>query len=719
MKSLTAGYALNADVDALNRRLMRNLGLLALLLTACATAAMFYFDKRLVDKLSVNLIQQNLAATQQELVHFFEPLDRSLRVAIRQLGLLDFQGEGVLDRLFTGMSPFVLEYDSVAGLLVADTKGHEYFLMESGENGPGALRERFLGADPVNEGVARWRHWRNGKLVEQWQRRTDYRSEDRPWFKGAREVDPNEVHWTSPYIFYTSKQPGITASSRWVNSDTGEELIAALDVTLTDISRFTKALRPTPNGQVVVFTEDKRVLGLPASGRFEDERAFQGALLSRLSDLNHPVLDDAISVWEERGRTGDVFPFRSGGATWWTGFSAHAYARGDENHLLMSVLIPESDYLAEIAKARNLTLSGIFGVGLLFAVGLVLTSVRRIRRQLKQAVSRIESRLGQYRLQYKIGDGGNGAVYRARHALLRRPTAIKIMRPEFARSESAKTRFEHEVQITADLAHPNTVAIYDFGQTPEGTLYYAMEYLTGFTLDDLVRITGPLAPERVIQVLEQVCGSLAEAHGKGLIHRDLKPANIMLCERGGLYDVVKVLDFGLVKEVGEDHPEITQVNVLVGTPQYMAPEIISAPGQASPRSDLYALGAVAYFLLTGHNVFDGAGTVEICAMHLHDTPVPPSQRAAVPVPMDLEEIVLQCLEKKPDKRPNSAEALSARLRECSGYGRWSAHRAREWWLTNEYSLPLEGGRQGSAPLSNTQLMVDMDDRLEQLRRPGG
>jgi serine/threonine-protein kinase len=293
------------------------------------------------------------------------------------------------------------------------------------------------------------------------------------------------------------------------------------------------------------------------------------------------------------------------------------------------------------------------------------------------------------------------------------------MRPEFARSESAKTRFEHEVQITAGLAHPNTVAIYDYGQTPEGTLYYAMEYLTGFTLDDLVRVAGPLAPARVIHILEQVCGSLAEAHGKGLIHRDIKPANIMLCERGGLYDVVKVLDFGLVKEAAADSPEVTQVDVLVGTPQYMAPEIISAPGQASPRSDLYALGGVAYLLITGRNVFEGGGTVEVCAMHLHDTPVAPSERTDAPVPADLESIVLQCLEKDPGRRPASAADLQGALRECAHYGQWSALAARDWWLANEYELPLGEGHRTSTPLSNTQLMVDMDERLEQLRRTAG
>ena len=200
------------------------------------------------------------------------------------------------------------------------------------------------------------------------------------------------------------------------------------------------------------------------------------------------------------------------------------------------------------------------------------------------------------------------------------------MLPQFASSESAKQRFKNEVQITSSLTHPNTVAVFDFGQTPEGTLYYAMEHLNGVTLEDLVRISGPQPPARVLCILHQICGSLREAHGQGLIHRDIKPSNIMLCERGGLYDVVKVLDFGLVKEIQQEKPELTQPNTIVGTPFYLAPELITDASAFSPLSDLYALGGVAYYLLTGHNVFEGTSAVEICAMHLHDEPVPPSQR---------------------------------------------------------------------------------------------
>jgi serine/threonine-protein kinase len=264
----------------------------------------------------------------------------------------------------------------------------------------------------------------------------------------------------------------------------------------------------------------------------------------------------------------------------------------------------------------------------------------------------------------------------------------------------------------SSLTHPNTVAVYDFGQSPEGNLYYAMEYLSGITLEDLVQIKGPQPPQRIVYILEQVCGSLNEAHGKDLIHRDIKPANIMLCERGGLFDVVKVLDFGLVKEMRATDVHLTQANILVGTPLYIAPELISAAERASPQSDIYALGAVGYFLLTGQNVFEGSSAVEICAAHLHDQPVPPSERTTQSIPRDLERIVLRCLEKDPSQRPPDAAQLAGLLRACQDYGKWTAVEAHAWWTANRETLPLDDEQQSHPPMSNTQLLIDVDARLE-------
>jgi hypothetical protein len=287
-------------------------------------------------------------------------------------------------------------------------------------------------------------------------------------------------------------------------------------------------------------------------------------------------------------------------------------------------------------------------------------------------------RLGQYTLEAKLGEGGMGAVYRASHAMLKRPTAIKLLPPEKA-GERALERFEREVQMTAMLTHPNTIRIFDFGRTPEGVFYYVMELLDGITLEDMVEIDGPQAPARVAHILNQAAGALAEAHGMGLIHRDIKPANIMLVEQGGVPDIAKVLDFGLVKEVRpeEDIAE-TRANVLMGTPQFMCPEAIRAPDQVDQRSDIYALGAVAYYLLTGEHVFTANTIVEICSHHLHTKPEPPSKRLGEQLPPQLEALVLDCLAKEPEKRPQSAHAFQNVLLSC-GMPAWTAADARSWW----------------------------------------
>ena len=227
-------------------------------------------------------------------------------------------------------------------------------------------------------------------------------------------------------------------------------------------------------------------------------------------------------------------------------------------------------------------------------------------------------KLGRYTLEAKLGEGGMGVVYEARHAMLRRPTAVKLLKPERAGERDIR-RFEREVQRTAALSHPNTVTIYDYGRTPDGVFYYAMERLEGATLSDAVAASGPMPPARVVYVLARVADALAEAHGVGLIHRDIKPANIFLCRQGGHVDVPKVLDFGLVKELGSlDRalPSLTDADAITGTPHYMAPEALTDPDSVDHRVDLYALGAVGHFLLTGEHVFEGKTLVEVCGHHL-------------------------------------------------------------------------------------------------------
>ena len=291
-------------------------------------------------------------------------------------------------------------------------------------------------------------------------------------------------------------------------------------------------------------------------------------------------------------------------------------------------------------------------------------------------------RLGQYTLEGKLGEGGMGVVYRASHAMLRRPTAIKMLRPEMA-GEDTLRRFEREVQLTASLSHPSTVAIFDYGRTPQGVFYYAMEYLDGLNLEQLVRTDGPQPPARVVHILRQVCGALAEAHEVGLIHRDVKPANIILSERGGMPDVAKVVDFGLVKSFETAGSpvdiEVTSANVLVGTPLYMSPEAISGDAALDGRSDLYALEAVGYFLLTGTSVFSAKSLVEVFAHHLHTQPDPPSVRTGDQIPDDIEQLILRCLAKRPEERYDNARALQHALDLCAKRSPWDGDLALQWW----------------------------------------
>lgn len=269
-----------------------------------------------------------------------------------------------------------------------------------------------------------------------------------------------------------------------------------------------------------------------------------------------------------------------------------------------------------------------------------------------------------------------GVVYKASHALLGRPAAIKLLPPERAGAEDVK-RFEREVKVTSRLTHPNTIAIYDFGRTREGSFYYAMEYVDGLDLQTLVERDGPQDPARVAHLLAQLAGALVEAHAAGLVHRDIKPANAMVCERGGALDVLKVLDFGLVKTSasGSDVTESAARHV-VGTPLYLSPEAVVAPESVDARSDLYALGAVGYFLLTGEPPFSGRNVVEVCAQHLSSAPVPPSARRAG-IPRELDQLILDCLAKAPDARPANAAALRASLLGLAA--KWTEERAARWW----------------------------------------
>jgi serine/threonine-protein kinase len=352
-----------------------------------------------------------------------------------------------------------------------------------------------------------------------------------------------------------------------------------------------------------------------------------------------------------------------------------------------SLLVPTSDGGLALRAAD----SGAFPwmpVNLVIMWGFaVITSVvisrviYGLRAEVRQA-----RRLGQYVLEQKLGEGGMGEVYRARHGMMRRPSAIKLLRSDRA-GELNLRRFEREVQLTARLTHPNTITIFDYGRTHDGVFYYAMELLDGATLQRIVAIDGAQPASRVVRILSMVCGALTEAHTNGLIHRDIKPANIMLCTQGGERDVVKLLDFGLVKEFQVDGDvDLTAGGAIIGTPQYMAPESIRMADAADVRTDLYALGAVAYYLLAGVEVFDGKSVLEICAQHLYEEPKTLSSRG-IAVPAELEVVVLACLSKEPDLRPQSAAELRRKLEACS-IEPWDSEIAGAWWTDHQAQLEV-------------------------------
>ena len=323
----------------------------------------------------------------------------------------------------------------------------------------------------------------------------------------------------------------------------------------------------------------------------------------------------------------------------------------------------------------------IFGLLALSSIAIFVFTIVVARLQREAQAAAIEAKhLGQYRLEERIGSGAMGVVYRGTHAMLRRPAAIKMLDIDKVNEVSIQ-RFEREVQITCKLDHPNTIEIYDFGRTPEGVFYYAMEFLDGIDLQQLVDRYGPQPEGRVIHILKQICGSLYEAHTLGLVHRDIKPANVMLNRRGGEPDVVKVLDFGLVRAVDETRRE--GGGGLAGTPLYMSPEAIQAPDAVDGRSDLYAVGAIGYFLLTGQPVFAATTLNELCQQHLTAVPVTPSQRLGRPVTPEVEAALLACLEKNPARRPQTARELTARLLRAATAGEWSLDEGEAWWGRHE------------------------------------
>ena len=340
--------------------------------------------------------------------------------------------------------------------------------------------------------------------------------------------------------------------------------------------------------------------------------------------------------------------------------------------------------VAQLSAAEESGSNILFlGIGTALAIyGAYL--VNGLRTELHEA-----RKFGQYQLVSKLGEGGMGEVYLAEHALLKRPCALKLIKPEAGADPIALARFEREVQSAARLQHPNTIEIYDYGHSDDGTFYYVMEHLQGLSLSDLVRQAGPLPPGRVTYLFRQVCAGLAEAHGLGLVHRDLKPANMFVAVRGGEADVAKVLDFGLVKLTRDPGAaELTSDMTVSGTPLYMAPEQAVGDRALDARADIYALGGMMYFALTGQPPFTGENAMAIMMAHGRDPVVPPSQ-VRPGVPADLESVVLRCLAKKPEDRYPSVKAMGEALAACASAADWGANRANAWWAEKLQSVPID------------------------------
>jgi eukaryotic-like serine/threonine-protein kinase len=360
--------------------------------------------------------------------------------------------------------------------------------------------------------------------------------------------------------------------------------------------------------------------------------------------------------------------------------------------LIVSLVAASMDPLAVwIAHLRGLPVPSFVNTMILYSpnyacalVAVVPSHVlQHIGRRLREA-----QELGSYKLVEPLGHGGMGEVWRAQHRLLAREAAIKLVRPELlgasneVEAKMMLRRFEREAQATAALCSPYTIRVFDFGVSGDGTFYYVMELLSGRDLESLIREFGPIPADRTFYLLKQICQSLAEAHARGLVHRDVKPANIYVCRMGLEYDFVKVLDFGLVKFNGKKSMQNTLMtgdHATTGTPAFMAPEIILGEAQVDRRADVYALGCVAYYLLTGELVFEADTPMKMFLQHVQTQPVPPSQRTELPVPRELDDLILACLEKDPDKRPQDAEQVLQMARRCRTCITWDSDAAKNWW----------------------------------------
>lgn len=493
--------------------------------------------------------------------------------------------------------------------------------------------------------------------------------------------------------------------------DENFQVIAALALRLRPDKEFTRKLQlgqMGESGETYAFNKEGRML---SNSRFDDEMILLGLLpdeegsrsILRLL-VRDPGGDIAKGHRPDRRRRDLPLTRMAASATAGeTGHDVEGYRdyRGvkvvgswtwlDEYGFGVATEMDAAEAYRPLTILQR-TFWGLFALLALSSIAIFVFTlqVARLRREAQEAAIEAQQ-LGQYKLEHKLGAGAMGVVYKGQHAMLRRPTAIKMLEPDKVDDE-ALAAFEREVQITSQLCHPNTVAIFDYGHTPEGLFYYAMEYLDGISLQDLVEKYGPQPVGRVIDLLEQIGGSLYEAHTMGLVHRDIKPANIMLNRRGADPDVIKVLDFGLVKELDGNAAQ-----GMAGTPLYMSPEAIQQPATVDARSDLYAVGAVGYFLLTGRTVFEADNMNALLQKHLKETPEPPSVARGEKLPEELDDALLACLDKSRARRPQTARDLVLRLQKVAITDGWNVEKADLWWNQHERGTAPTAKRPTAGP----------------------
>jgi hypothetical protein len=480
-----------------------------------------------------------------------------------------------------------------------------------------------------------------------------------------------------------------------------------------DFTKILTVARWGKSGETYAFDSTGRLL---SRSRFEDQLKEHGLLPDRpevQSILNMRVLDpgyNTLTDQQPRGLTPDrpLTRMAASAVTGTDGVDAQGYRdyRGvpvvgawtwlGEPNFGVTTEVDVAEAYGSLTAVRTIFFV-LFGLLAAAALALVLFSRSLYFLRIRERRGEGETdRLGQYSLEKKIGEGGLGEVWKASHVLLRRPTAVKRLHRD-GTSEEEMRRFEREVTLASRLTSPHTIRIYDYGISPEGGFYYAMEYLEGADLERIVNRTGPLPEGRALAFMVQACASLQEAHAKGIIHRDIKPANLIVSAHGTELDFVVVTDFGLAKDLWvHEADDVTNPRFAVGTPRYLAPEALRKQGRVDELGDIYALGATAYFMLCGSQAVAGDSVLEIVQSVLLQTPVPPSERLERPISADVEAIIMQCLQKDPVDRVQGAGDLSRALQACASYGSWTEADAQAWWA--EYGEQVKAPAQ-VAPVS--------------------